>query len=73
MVGFAGMKARSASSARVIRVGEVPSSNLGAPIQKTQRMLGFLLGSDGSSSGADRAHVGRASPEAMLLDLAGGY
>ena len=28
----------------IIRVGEVPGSNPGAPTQKTQQMLGFLLG-----------------------------
>jgi hypothetical protein len=35
---------------RFIRVGEIPGSNPGAPTQKTQHMLGFLLGELGAGA-----------------------
>jgi hypothetical protein len=64
---FAGISCWRELGARVIRVGEVPGSNPGAPTQKTQQTLGFLLGGPASRSGGDWAQTldgaGLAKPE----------
>ena len=52
--------------ARTVRVGEVPGSNPGAPTQKTQQLLGFLLGGAGRK-GSRKLRGGLAVTRYALL------